>query len=607
MISARGLLPLFLLSILVAPLNLFSQPIGKIFFKGNFHIPSARIREQMSTQEDHWWSHHRFDQRTLLVDLVKIAAFYHQSGFLTTKVRADTSRDKEGKLDLSITIQEGVQTLIGEVEFSGLTHLPAAKVSRVVATKVGGPLSPKGLDEDKKRITSLYADNGYPYARVDPSYQLSRDSTSARVLFQIKEGTLVRYGKIKIRGLRSAREDLVRRELTIKPGQVYCHSQIEESQQRVYSTGLFNYVRIYAQNPFERPGEPDFIVSVMERENRWFGLRTGLGQDEQYDVTLDLTGEWGDRNIGGAGRKLTLSTTLRFQAFGRWTNLKNRFAATYTEPWFLHTRSPFSLRLYFDPGVREKILGYRVQKFGGDLDLSHEVRKNFIVRADYSYEAVDIFGVSPSRAEEIRREKGITIRRKIGLSATNDTRDNVFIPHQGSWTHLSLSFYGGPLGGDRNFYRVIGSWSRYQRLTRGLILANRLKLGFSRPFGSTKEVPSTDWFYVGGGSSIRGYVERSIGPKDTLGYAVERRVLLCSNIELRFPLFWRLGGSIFMDGGGVWQDRTSISLKKANLSIGCGMQVFTPVGPLRLDYGQRIFSEEIGPGGKFHFSVLYCF
>ncbi len=605
MVSFRRLV--LLSSLLVFPLNLSAQPIGKIWVKGNFHLTSDQIRSQMSSQVDHWWSKHHFDQRALIVDLVKITALYHQYGFLTTKVKADTFWGKEGKLDLTITIQEGIQTLIGEVKLSGLTHLSGNKISRIMATQVGNPLSLKGLDEDKERIISLYADGGYPYAQVEPSYQLSPDSASAQVLFLIREGTLVRYGGIKIRGLRSARENLVRRELTIKPGQIYRRSQIEESQQRVYSTGLFNYVRIYAQNPFEKPGNPDFIVSVMERENKWFGLRTGLGQDEQYDVTLDLTGEWGNRNIRGTGRKLTLSTTLRFQVFGGWANLKNRFAATYTEPWFLHTRSPFSLRLYFDPGVKERILGYRVQKFGGDIDLSHEVRKNFILRADYSYEGVDIFGVSPSVAEEIKREEGITIRRKIGLSATNDTRDNVFVPHQGSWAQLSLSFYGGPLGGDRNFYRAIGSWSRYQRLTKGLILASRLKLGFAHPFGVTKEIPSTDWFFAGGGSSIRGYAERSIGPKDSLGYAKERRVLLCSNIELRFPLFWRLGGSLFMDGGGVWPDRASISLNRANLSIGCGVQVFTPVGPLRLDYGQRIFSEGIGPGGKFHFSILYCF
>ncbi len=417
----------------------------------------------------------------------------------------------------------------------------------------------------------------------------------------------MRYGEIKVWGIRSVQKNLVKRELTIKPGETYCRSQIEESQQRVYSTGLFNYVRIYAQNPFEKPGNPDFIVSVMERESKWFGLRTGLGQDEQYDVTFDLTGEWGNRNIGGSGRKLTLSTTLRFQVLGNWANLKNSFAATYTEPWFLHTRTPLSLRLYFDPGVRDRVLGYRIQRLGGDLDLSHEVRKNFILRPDYSYERVDIFGVSPSMAEEIKEEKGITTRRRIGLSATNDTRDNVFIPHQGSWTQLSISFYGGPLGGDRNFYRVIGSWCRYQGLTKGLILASRLKIGLAQPFGSTKEVPSTDWFFAGGGGSIRGYGERSIGPKDTLGNAVERRVLLVSNLELRFPLFWRLGGTIFMDGGGVWRNQASVSLNRINLSIGCGVQIFTPVGPLRLDYGQRIVSEGVKPGGRFHFSILYCF
>ena len=348
-------------------------------------------------------------------------------------------------------------------------------------------------------------------------------------------------------------------------------------------------------------------ISVMERENRWFGLRTGLGQDEQYDVTFDLTGEWGNRNIGGSGRKLTLGTILRFQVLGNWANLKNRFVITYTEPWFLHTRTPLSLRLYFDPGVKDRVMGYRIQRWGGDLDLSHEIKKNFILRADYSYEQVNIFGLPPSMAEEIKKEKGITVRRGISLLATKDTRDNVFIPHRGSWTQLSGTFIGGPLGGDLSFYRLSGSWCRYQRLNKGLILANRLKIGFAQPYGPTKEIPSTDWFFAGGGGSIRGFAERSIGPKDSLGVAVERRALLVSNFELRFPLFWRLGGTIFLDGGGVWGDWASISLNRINLSMGYGVQLFTPVGPLRLDYGQRIVSEGVKPGGRFHFSILYSF
>jgi len=602
MTSLRGFFILFLL--LISPSDTFCQPLGRVRVVGNFSLSTDQIRNQMTTKEDHWWSHHHFDQRTLEVDLIKISALYHRYGFLAAKVKADTSRGEGEKIDLTIAIHEGPQTLVSEIEISDVTNLAVGRLPRIMATKVGAPLSVKGLEEDKEMITAFYADNGYPYAQVEPSYQLSPDSSWAKVLFQIGKGPLVRYGKIEVKGLKSVREHLVRRELTIRPGALYRHSQIEESQQRIYSTGLFNYVRIYAQNPFENP---DFTVSVMERESRWFGLRTGLGQDEQYDVTFDLSGEWGTRNIGGGGRKLILSTTLRFQVLRDWANLKNRFAVTYIEPWFLNIRAPLSLELHFDPGVKERDLGYRIQELGGNIDLSYEPRENLILRTDYSYNKVDIFGVSPSTAEEIKEEKGITIRRRIGLFATRDTRDNVFVPHLGSWTQFSSSFVGGFLGGDLDFYRMIGSWCRYQRLTKSLILASRLKMGLTWPFGSTKEVPITDRFFTGGGGSIRGYPEKSIGLRDQERKAIGGRVLFVSNLELRFPLFWRLGGTLFLDGGGVWRDWASVSLNSVNLSIGCGVQVFTPVGPLRLDYGQRIISEEMSPGGRFHFSILYCF
>ncbi len=605
MVPLRGSLILFLL--LISSSKPFCQPIGRIYIKGNFRIPTDLIRNQMITRENHWWSHHHFEQKVLEVDLVKISAFYHRHGFLGAEVKADTSLNEEGKINITLTVHEGPQTRVSRVRFSGVSHLLGKKLPQIMVTKVGDPLSLKEVEEDKKRVISLYTDSGYPYVRVEPSCQLSSDSSLAEVQFQVREGALVRYGRIKVRGLKSVREQVVTRELIIKSGEVYRRTEIEESQQRIYSTGLFNWVRIYAENPFEKPENPDFIVSVMERENKWFGLRSGLGQDEQHDVTFDLTGEWGNRNIGGNGRKLILSITLRFQVIHNWANLKNRFAATYTEPWFLHTRTPLSFRLYFDPGVKERILGYRIQRLGGDLDLSHELRRDLVLRLGYSYERVDIFDVSPTTAEKIKREEGITIRRRIGLSATKDTRDNVFLPQQGSWTQFSSSLVGGPLGGDYNFYRVIGSWCRYQMLIRNLIFATRLKIGLAWPFASSKELPSTDWFLTGGGGSIRGYAEEGIALKDTLGNAIGGRTLLVSNLELRFPLFWRLGGTVFLDGGGVWRDQHSPSLSGVNLSIGCGIQLFTPVGPLRLDYGQRIVSKWESLGGDFHFGILYSF
>ena len=140
------------------------------------------------------------------------------------------------------------------------------------------------------------------------------------------------------------------------------------------------------------------------------------------------------------------------------------------------------------------------------------------------------------------------------------------------------------------------------------VWAFRLKGGRAFECRLKDFVPSLDRFYLGGASSIRGYDENSLGPTDSTGTAVGGKIFTLVNVEYRKALFGKVGWSMFLDWGNVWLETENVALKDMRLSGGLGLQYFSPLGPIRLDYGRRLLQGQEGlKGGRLHLSILYAF
>jgi outer membrane protein insertion porin family len=280
------------------------------------------------------------------------------------------------------------------------------------------------------------------------------------------------------------------------------------------------------------------------------------------------------------------------------------------EPWFLRTRTVFDLDLYYEPGVKSVVQKYRIESYGGNINFSREFTKYTKIWLTHNYEQVNIYSIPPEELETYKEEQGINVRRKLILSGERDTRSNIFIPLDGSFTQLYAEYVGGFMGGDNNFFKAGFSWSRYNNLSKRKtlnVLATRMKFGYAEELTHMDYVPTFDRFYMGGASTMRGYKENSMGPTDEGGAATGGKVMVLGNIEYRRALFWKFGYTIFVDAGNLWEDMKHINVKDFKLTSGLGIQFFTPVGPLRLDYGRQIPVKESPKTGRFHLSILYAF
>jgi outer membrane protein insertion porin family len=335
-------------------------------------------------------------------------------------------------------------------------------------------------------------------------------------------------------------------------------------------------------------------------------MQTGASQDSLQDLTWDFSTAWGKRNIF-TSRRIELAVMFRFIIFTQWRTLYHRYQIKYTEPWFLNFKLPLTVTGRFEPGVRSQLQPYRVETWSLALSTYKEWSEQLFAIITSRFEHVNIYGVEPQNMFEFRSEQGISMRRKIDVTVVRDTRRDKFLPRQGSYTTYFAQYVGGFLAGDENFVKLEFSWARYQKATGNLIYATRIKTGWVKEFGRTHEVPLYDRFYLGGANSIRGFAEKSIGPRNELGTNVGANAYAIFNQELRFPLFWKFWSSVFSDLGNGWESFGDVSAENILFSFGVGIQFISPAGPIRLDYAHRLENEIYHEDDRFHFTILYAF
>jgi outer membrane protein insertion porin family len=221
------------------------------------------------------------------------------------------------------------------------------------------------------------------------------------------------------------------------------------------------------------------------------------------------------------------------------------------------------------------------------------------------------------------------VTRFISLSVTQDSRDFVLDPRSGSLNQIGAEHAGGILGGQTEFTRYTLGLSNYAPMGSGFVWARRFRAGYIHPYriphGQTAlaSVPLGERFFTGGGTSVRGYAEESLGPRQD-GQSQGGLVLLLLNAEVRFPLLWRMGGVIFLDAGNVWSDYKQITWscftrawtasdfdeRDVAYGLGAGLRFNTPVGPVRLDYAVKIgqgYRDLSGQDYEWHLNLGHAF
>ncbi len=193
------------------------------------------------------------------------------------------------------------------------------------------------------------------------------------------------------------------------------------------------------------------------------------------------------------------------------------------------------------------------------------------------------------------------------LSATwiRDTRDKPLDASRGFYETLDLGITPKALGSNTNFARFLGQGSYYKPFGK-TVWANRITLGLAKSFASSSDVPTSERFFSGGETTLRGFPINGAGPQRTVPACSNPAVpstcinlqvpvggdqLFMFNSEFRFPLGIKegLGAAVFYDGGNVYGPiGVSHFIGDYTNTVGVGLRYSTPVGPVRFDIGRNL-------------------
>jgi outer membrane protein insertion porin family len=223
----------------------------------------------------------------------------------------------------------------------------------------------------------------------------------------------------------------------------------------------------------------------------------------------------------------------------------------------------------------------------------------------YQFERVDNYNVQEGAKLSTEDEGRVRIS-SLTPGLILDRRSDLFNPTSGSLHGIAVKEAIPAIGSEADFTKLTLQTSWFIPLFSKVLAALSARAGISWPHGETTETPLHERFYLGGGTTIRGYTQDSVGPTGSDGTPQGGQSMLLGNAELRINPAGSFGVVLFADAGNVWRDQ-SIRTGDLRASCGGGIRYSTPVGPLRVDYGQKIHRQPGESPGEVHFSLGHVF
>lgn len=568
-----------------------------------FEPRELRNRLQQKTS---WWITPWFgtyQPELVEADRAVLRRFYEDRGFLDVRVEGpETENLGRGRLKLTYRIEEGVRYRIGEIRIAGAETYSADEIRGQIPLRSGAVASRKELDDAAAAAGRYYGNRGYIQTSVRPVLSTDPAAGTVDILFQVREGAPATIGEIHIRGNEKTRDEVMRRELAVHPGETFHQQKVETSENRLRNLGYFEQVDS-RYSPAAQPDAYDLTFQVKEKSMGSFMIGAGFSSVDNLVGFAELAhGNFDIRRWPpvGDGQKMK----LRVQAGTERQDLE----LSFTEPWFLDRRLALGTDLYYRDADYYSS-DYQLQTLGGRLSLSRPLSPFVRGTLSYSLEQFDVYDVTTNASSQIQQEEGVRTKSAVGLSISRDTRDQFFIPTRGNLSAASAELAGGPFGADTDIYSLELRSSQFWPLWNGHVLNLKGTLRTVERYDDTGRVPIFDRLFLGGPNTIRGFKYRQVGEQDENGEAVGGRSSWYATLEYTVPLWSKIRAAAFYDAGAVSPEAFDFTSAEVSSSVGVGARFDLPMFPLRLDYAWPVETDRFneGEGGRWNFLLGYGF
>jgi len=556
-----------------------------------------------------------YDPVEIRRDRARIESYYRARGYFTAKViLVDVKRLVGDQVDITFTVREGPLTTIRSFvvklakEQAGVRTTTLVKIAEL---PVGAAMEYDEYDDAKDRIRAHLVRAGYAFADVEGKIRVDRRISKADVEMTVSPGPLAKFGKVKIKGLKRIPEESLRARFSFEPGKPFSSAKLVESRRRLYALGVFSTVTL-EYDKLRKPEVADITVRVREGKRHEIKLGGGAGID---NTSYAIRGRAAYSEKGFLVPLLTLRleakpsvTLLRqdlktlglgFEASAGLTKQDFIRPLWHADATLTYTARAFTAYSIQGPrvtfGVARKLLGDRLRigfgwQFRFQTFLGDQVPRGETDTAERRRAEIELDELGIKWAEKT----GYDIYR-LGVlqqSIAYDGRDSPIRTRRGVYVSLRLEEAGAYAGSAFSYIRILPELRAYMSLGERIVFAARAKYGRTL----TGEVlPITERFFVGGGSSQRGFGLQRLSPRifdDRVSEPVGGRAMVETGAEVRLDLVklfsnW-LGLAGFIDGGDATRDPADLSMSNLHWAAGFGLRLRTLIGPVRADIAWRL-------------------
>lgn len=569
---------------------------------GNNTFSANRIVRLMKSRKAWLLNSGIFKEEAFQDDIDRVKDFYRSNGFTDVKVDSQVKFESKG-VYLYITVEEGKRYYIGKITIEGNKEVPLVDLEKVLTLKEGAVFSEQGVYNESLSLREVYVDKGFIFSQVDPISSLNEQTGKIDVSYQIVENDIAYVEGIEIKGNLKTKDEVIRREMRVYPGERYDGKKVKRSKQKLENLGYFEEIRVGAE-PGSEPNKVNLVLDVKEAKTGYVSFGGGYSSIDEFVGFVEVRQRNFDYNnwstFTGGGQDLSLTANIG--------TLTSRYQLSFTNPWIFDRPISLGIDGYRKGHSKDEGVGYAYEEqvTGGDLRLGREFTEDLSGTAAYRFDRVKISDVASDASQELKDEAGINNLSSTEFNLNYDTRNNVFSPSKGVIFTNNAQVTGGPWGGSKDFWKYSTRFSVYFPLIRSSVIEFKIRGGIASKFSDTQKVPIYERFFAGGADSIRGYKERIIGPLDAItNNPIGGNTLFLGNVEYTYPIADFLKLATFFDTGNVWWKTSDFFSKSLKSSVGLGIRVKTPIGPVSLDYGWPLDKE---PGsnkqkGRFHFNV----
>jgi len=565
-------------------------------------------------------------ERQLFTDPTEVTAllqrYYHEQGYLSAEIDSPQYEFQGKTARVVVPVREGPRFQVREITASGNTVYRTDEIVAKLPIAVGEPFVSAGAEHSLERIRDLYWSRGYN--DIHSEYALVLDRSAARVdlAFTIVEGRQNVVANIAVEGNRRTSERLVRGQIELTPLQPLDLAVLARSRRNLYNTGAYSIADITrssvdnettaspgstADSPEPHPEAQKAVnLNVSVREVQPIQLRYGLS----YDTEGGLGGIL-DFSVHNVLRKARV-----FGAQGRYDSEIHEARIYVSQPSLRSLPRKTTASVYFRQDLNpptEQTDPFDISRQGASIQQEAQFRKVYVWSYGYRDELATT--LEPSLGVGVTETVRVT---PLSSTLTRETRDEVLDASKGTFFSQAFAYSPIWLGSDRPYLKYFGQYFHYfplrpekpkpftnEIIRPRLVFATGARIGFANGIGG--EVPTSERFYAGGSTTMRGFEQNAVGPVGVNNVPAGGSAVFILNNELRMPVMRIIDGVVFLDVGNVYPTIKDFSFTDLRESAGVGLRLRTPWVLLRADYG---FVLDPRPGEKrsrFYFSIGQAF